>query len=311
MGLNGHPLEDAILRTIIYADIFSFPMTVREIHHFLIHDVSVHFEQVQEKLAESPRLQKELIQQSGYFALAERREIITLRLQREAYSENLWTHGVYYGKWLARLPFVRMVALTGALAMRNALTDDDDLDYLIIAQPGRVWLARVFTIALVKLAAKRGVVICPNYVLAADNLEQNRKDLYIAHEIVQMVPLYGSHIYRLILQANEWVAQYMPNAHHPFYAEHEYKQHKFWAFIKNIAERLLTGPHGDWIEQWERRRKLHRFASNMQTPHSSAQLDETQVKGHFDDHGHPVLSKYYQRLHEYGLDYVREAATGN
>jgi hypothetical protein len=34
------PLETAILRTILYADVFNFPMTIAEIQHFLISEYS-------------------------------------------------------------------------------------------------------------------------------------------------------------------------------------------------------------------------------------------------------------------------------
>jgi hypothetical protein len=50
----------------------------------------------------------------------------------------------------------------------------------------------------------------------------------------------------------------------------------------------------------------------MQTPHSSARLDEQQVKGHFNDHGNPVLRQYYERLQQHGLlDAVEMAASAD
>ena len=71
---------------------------------------------------------------------------------------------------------------------------------------------------------------------------------------------------------------------------------------KKILELLLGGSIGDGIENWELKRKLKRFEPEIKKPHSSAKLDDTQVKGHFDDHGHPVLQKYYARLEEFGLE---------
>ncbi|MFN8450301.1 MAG: hypothetical protein U0521_17370 [Anaerolineae bacterium] len=41
----------------------------------------------------------------------------------------------------ARLPPVRMVALTGALVVRNASDNDDDLDYVLVTRRG-AWIAR-------------------------------------------------------------------------------------------------------------------------------------------------------------------------
>ena len=40
----------------------------------------------------------------------------------------------------------------------------------------------------------------------------------------------------------------------------------------------------------------------MQTPHSAAQLDDQHVKGHFNDHGHPVMQQYHERLRAYDLE---------
>jgi len=100
---------------------------------------------------------------------------------------------------------------------------------------------------------------------------------------------------------NLWADEHLPNATFPFYGEKESPLGNIWALSKRGIELLLGGRLGDLLEGWEHRRKLRRFAPELQTLHSSAQLDRTQVKGHFNDHGHPVLSKYFSRLQKYGL----------
>jgi hypothetical protein len=74
---------------------------------------------------------------------------------------------------------------------------------------------------------------------------------------------------------------------------------------------LLGGRLGDRLENWEYRRKLRRFQSELQTPYSSAKLDDRHVKGHFNDHGHPVLRKYQERLYQYGLDEMAHSMPGD
>jgi len=294
-------IENAILRTVLYADVFDFPLTVGEIHHFLIHNEPVSLAHIESTLHNSLFLADVLICEDGYFARADKKDIIPRRLEREIAAEYLWPQSLNYGRWLARLPFVRMVALTGALAMHNA-HEGDDLDYLLVTSIGRVWIARLFAVVLVRIVKLRtGVIVCPNYVLAENALEQQRQDLFIAHEIAQMVPLFGHALYHRMRCLNLWADDQLPNATVPYYGEEERSLGNSWAYGKQGIEILLGGKLGDWLEGWEHRRKVRRFASELQTIHSSAQLDRTQVKGHFNDHGHPVLSKYLVRLQKYGL----------
>jgi hypothetical protein len=294
-------LEAAILRTVLYADVFNFPMKPAEIHHFLIHDQPITLEHIETTLQQSVALRQMLDYEQGYVVHAGRGELIGIRLAREAASARLWPLAIQYGRWLARLPFVRMVALTGALAVRNAAHGDDDLDYLLITAPGRVWLARAFAILVVRLARLRGVEVCPNYVLSENKLVQERQNIFIAHEVAQMVPLYGHDLYARLRQANAWVSAHLPNAEGVFYQEVE-QALGIWGLGKRLLERLLAGRVGDYLEGWEYRRKLRRFAGEMRQPHAYARLDNEQIKGHFNDHGHPVLHKYDTLLRQYGLE---------
>ncbi|MEP7291204.1 MAG: hypothetical protein ABI835_05445 [Chloroflexota bacterium] len=296
------PIEQAILRTVIYADLFNFPLTRRELHHYLIAEQPFSLAQIEQTLRASSFLKTALAFPQDYIICAGRYEIIALRDKREQASMVLWSSALVYGQWLARLPFVRLVALTGALAVRNAADNDDDLDYVLVTRSGRVWLARAFAIVLVRLAKTRGMVVCPNYVLAETALEQTPRDLFMAHEIAQMVPIYGQHVYADMRDANGWVADFLPNARAPFYVEAEHSAGGGWTLLKRTAEILLGGRLGEALEAWEYRRKLRRFADEMKTPNNAALLDDEHVKGHFKDHGHPVMRQYEQRLRQYDLD---------
>lgn len=293
--------EAAILKTLLYADVFNFPLTVEEIHHFLIADLPVSLAAVKHSLDTSPTLKRLLCTSGTYYALAERSSLIHVREEREVVAQALFPHAQRYGIWLARLPFVRMVSLTGALAMRNPSDAHDDLDYFIVTLPGRVWLARALAVAVVKLVQRRGIVICPNYVVATDALAQKRCDLFIAHEVVQMMPLFGDAIYTQLRQQNIWVEQQLPNAVSTFQPVEFVQLGSFWGNLKRGLEVLLSGKVGDRLEKWEHQRKLRRFAPQAAHPHSDAQLDNSQVKGHFNDHGRRILDSYCDRLRQYGL----------
>ena len=83
-------IEEAILRTVLYADVFNFPMTEQEIHHFLIHDKVVSLEQIQQVLSQSNWLSEMLERIDRYIVFIGRAEIISTREEREQASQHLW-----------------------------------------------------------------------------------------------------------------------------------------------------------------------------------------------------------------------------
>lgn len=294
-------IEEAVVRTVVYADVFNFPMTSREIAHFLIADSPYSLSQIESTLHNSDALRFLIESAEGYWFCRGRGEIVEIRRAHERASAQLWSQAVRCGGWLSYLPFVRMVALTGALAMRNAAHASDDIDYLLITASGRVWTARLFAVILVRLAKLRGITICPNYVLSEQALVQSRQTLYIAHEVAQMIPLHGRALYEKMRDANKWVCQQMPNSAQPFYDLPEIGQNRLIAWFKRAAERLLSGKLGDSLDAWEHRRKMYRFAPELEKPHAAARLDRDHVKGHFEDHGHFIMSAYDERLRRYDI----------
>lgn len=295
-------LDSAVLRTVLYADVFDFALSVRELHHFLLHDTPIPLADIEHALASSPVLAHVLVRFGDYIALRDRDALFAVRQHREAMASALWQAACRYARVLGGLPFVRMVALTGALAMRNPATPRDDLDYLIVTRPGRVWLARLLTVALVRWVKLRGTVICPNFVLAEDALVQNRRDVYIAHEVAQTVPLYDAALYHQRLRdENRWTFGHLPNAFGTFYPAEVQPIGRLGRAMKHALEWALGGRIGDRIEAWEKARKVRRFQAAAHAPHSAARVDASQVKGHFNDHGSAVIAQYRQRLADFGL----------
>jgi hypothetical protein len=291
------PLAEAVLRTLLYADVFDFPMTLTEIHHFLIGQTATP-QEIDTVLHESRWLTTHITCTNDYYSLINR-DLAQLRRDREAASARLMPLARRWGAILAYLPFVHMVALTGALAVRNASDTHDDLDYLLVTAPRRVWTGRAFAVMLVRIARLFGVGLCPNYVLAETALYQDRQDIFTAHEIAQMIPLAGLAVYAQMRSVNAWANDILPNTHDPLYVETEYIPHGIALVIKEFGERLLSGKLGDWFEAWEQRRKLAKFARLAQQPNSSAQLDSDHVKGHFNDYGAPALKAYQERLAQF------------
>jgi hypothetical protein len=275
-------------------------MTAAEIHHFLI-GLSASADEVQAALDHSDWLAQRIERINGYCVVRGHAHMAEQRHTREAASQALWLLARRYGILLAHLPFVRMVALTGALAMRNASGSRDDIDYIVVTEPGRVWTARALTVLIVRIARLWHVGLCPNYVLAETALLQTRQDLFIAHELAQMVPLASYPIYEAMRNSNGWALPLLPNAQGPFYREADSRPRGLGRLAQRLGEIILSGPLGDAFERWEQRRKMRKFSADARKPGSSAQIDEQRVKGHFNDYGTPGLKEYRARLERYGL----------
>jgi hypothetical protein len=289
-----------------YADVFDFPLTGSEIWRNLIM-VKATEEEVLATLVSSRLLTRLLTGNNGYYTLTDRDQLVEQRCRRAAASAQLWPRARHYGAQIAALPFVRMVAVTGALAVNNA-TVGDDVDYLVVTEPGRLWLARAFTILLVKRSARQGDLICPNYFLTVDALALQERDLFTAHELAQMVPLAGYGIYRQMLAQNSWARDFLPNMQPAPHAGVADVGPVGYNQVVKIAEILLRTAPGGWLERWEMARKQARFGRQAAliergngAVHDANALTEwafsaQRCKGHFNRHGRQTLQSYNRRL---------------
>lgn len=288
-------IAEAILQTVIYADLFDYPLTPAEVHQYLI-GVRATREQVERALADGARLDGRIARVAGFLTLPQRETLVAVRSQRQAEAQPQMARAHDYARLIAHCPFVRMVALTGALAMQNA--HDHDIDYLIVTQPGRLWFVRGLAVALVRLARLRGDRLCPNFLLSEHALALADHNLYQAHEIIQMIPLYGFAVYRRMRQRNAWALTFLPNADGARGGS-EIQLNAIGASLKRWGERLFGGALGERIERWEMRRKLHKLSAQITTHAAEANFSADVCRGFLDGHGSRVLSAFHARTDQF------------
>jgi len=290
-------LERAILKTLLYSDLFDYPLTPEEVAHYLV-GVPSTADEVRACLARTRGLADRVVELDGYLALRGREALIARRLDRAATSDRLWQRARRFVHVLRLVPFVRMIAITGALAMNNS-SAGDDIDVLIVTAPDRVWLTRAFAIALVYAGKLGGDTLCPNYVISERALALDKHTLFVAHEFAQMVPVYGRDVYDRMYVANRWIQTMLPNAARPLRSGSDQQPGLIGRSFKRSIERLLSGRLGDSLEAWEMRRKIRKFQRRLGCPDGDAILDRDHVKGHFDDYGGPVMRRYAERLAQF------------
>lgn len=249
-------LTASIVATVTYRDLFDYPVTIEEIHRYL-HLVPCHIEDIRAALSDVHISGLPLAHDGTYFALHGRDELFERRRRREKRSRALWPVAHKLGRRLAGLPFVRMVAVTGSLAVDNP-GDDADVDFMLVTEPGRVWTVRLMAKVLQYLDARFSTgELCVNHVISTRALELEGQGLYTAQEVAQMVPLYGPETYTALRKANRWVLEFLPNADGPPPSRHAMASGmRFW---RRLGEWILKTPPGNAIESWECRRKLHKY----------------------------------------------------
>ena len=289
--------EQGVLRTVLYSDLFDYALTPAEIARYLI-GCAATLAQVQAALDNSIWLNERVTQVEGYVVARGREALVRRRLDRSRTSDRLWVRARRLTHILGLLPFVRMIGVTGALAMNNA-SATDDIHVMIVTAPDRVWLTRALAVGLVYAGKLFGDTLCPNYVISERVLALENHSLFVAHEFSQMVPVYGFDVYARLVCANEWIATWLPNAMRNLRPETEPRLSGIGHGLKHGLERLLSGRVGTWLERWEMRRKLRKFQPQLGRPDGDAVLDRDHVKGHFDDYGGPVMRLYAERLAQY------------
>ncbi len=291
--------EEAILRAVLYSDLFDYALTPAELARYLM-NLPCTLDVVRDSLSSPVWLNGRVSQVDGFVTLRGRETLVGLRRRREKSSRGLWKSARRFARVLTYLPFVRMIGVTGALSMDNS-SEGDDVDVMIVTVPGRVWLTRALSIGVVLLGRLGGRVLCPNYVISENVLALEPKTLFVAHEFAQMVPVYGLGVWAKMCDANPWIWTILPNARTRIHREAQPPLGLIGRWFRALTERMLSGRLGDRIEAWEMQRKISKFQP-LAGPKGSVILDRDHVKGHFNDHGAVFDRRYGQKLSQFQLN---------
>ncbi len=241
-------LSAAILKTIAYADIFDYPLKRGEIWRFLIKQPTTYarFSLVLTRLEQ----ERAVVYNQGFYTLPKRKQLIVTRLQREKIFSKKIKQARFAASILQLIPSVYFIGISGAVAMHNAPLEDD-IDFFIIAAGGKLWLTRLFCVLLMQICGLRRRPhassvkdkICLNMFMEARHLKlpQRERDLYSAHEIVQLLSVVNKcAMYEKFLSANHWVENYLPHAFKKPVLNKSKKEKTFQSslFLEKVSRRL-------------------------------------------------------------------------
>lgn len=233
-------LEQSILRTLLYFDLFQYPLRSEEIFKFLsTNSITPH--DVDRSLDELTRGGR-VYRFGDLFGLSADESVAERRLRGNAMAKRMSAMAHRRGRFIGAFPFVRAVMASGSFS-KGYMDENSDLDFFVVTAPGRLWIARML-IALYKriFLLNRHKYCCCNYFVTEDHLEIEEKNLFTATELATLVPICGRSVYDRLMDANTWVSEYFPNFRvTPQGDTPEARRGLF----KRITEVVLAGKAGD------------------------------------------------------------------
>jgi len=204
------PTGEAILRTLLYFDIWNHPLTLDELHTFLPDAVS-------EPAALLPALQElvclGLVYDDGqHYAIRHLRGgTRSSRRSKERRAAIMWTMARVVARLIRMFPFVRAVWVSGELS-KNIASPHADIDFFIVTEPGRLWIARSMLILFKKLFLLNSKkFFCLNSFVDTRNFELPARNIYQAIEIASLKPLLNERLLHDYFRANAWIWSFFPN----------------------------------------------------------------------------------------------------
>ncbi len=287
-------MEKVIIKTIVYYDIFDFPLKAWEVHKWLYKKKAI-LTDVEKNLRKLEK-KKILIKKNDHYFLSGKGNLSLIRERKEKISEGHLRKAKFIAAIFKIIPWVKLAGISGSLAM-GASTYKDDIDFFIVTENRRIWISRFFLIVLTTLAGVRrkrrekalsaAGKICINLILENGNLALKDKNIYLAHEVLQMQPLWQrDNVYFNFLHANQWAFEYLPN----------------WKTNIKTTTSLVKGKENtgfqfmDNLEEWAKSLQL----KIMNKPSGEERIESGALFFHPENKGVKIIEEYKKRLKLYG-----------
>lgn len=300
-------LSKHILATIAYYDVMDYPMTSFEVWKYLtiisgegeksysLHDV-IHE-------LESEKLMRFIKEENGFYMLKDRIALADQRIYRNKISEKKFKRLLGMVSFLRFLPYIKMIGVTGRMAMKNA-QEKSDLDLLIIFKQGKMWTGRALVTFCMQILGKRRYGkkikdrICLNHFIAEESSISIR-DIFSTNEYVFLLPIYGFSNFIKFQKINEWIKNFKPNIFFEIKNLKRIKESSFSRSIKFFLEKLFIF---EFVENNLRKWQKRKIENNPKTKQAGSMIiyedSELAFWPNFENQGPRIFASFKERLNK-------------
>jgi hypothetical protein len=227
-------LSKDILKVLLYSDVFRYPLTKNEVR-MNSSVAGITQEEINSELL--ILVKRKLIKTDGefYFLPTNKEFIIRNRKEGNKKAEQFIKIAFRISQFISCFPFVKGVFISGSVSKGYA-DHNSDIDYFIVTEPGRLWIARTLLILFKKIFLLNSrKYFCLNYFIDSDHLEIPDRNFFTAKELSHLIPVFNEATHKKILESNKWIRSYLPNFEYPKLD----KTVETNVFFKNFLEKLL------------------------------------------------------------------------
>ncbi len=298
-------LKVHVLKTLLYYDIFNYPLKSKEVFHFLGTN-SITEEHVRQTL---DTLTNEILiyRFDNLYSLHPNETNIKRRVKGNNEAAKCLLVAQKKAKLISRFPFVRGVFASGSLS-KGYMDEKSDIDFFIVTAPRRLWIARTLLVLYKRLfLGGSHKHFCVNYFVDEDHLEIEEKNLFTATELATVLPLYGSEQYSKLIETNDWLKGFFPN--YVARSTENVPKSNVTAF-KKILETLMNACFANKIESYFKSITMKRWRKLYETQYSKADFDIAFKSKAYASKNHPqhfqrkIMAIYAEKLNLFNFSSV-------
>lgn len=276
--------DRSIKRTLAYSAVFQYPMSEYQLYTFLITKNNYDHDFFITSLRRLVKKKHVKAKDGKYYLPGVRPVSWKLRYK---YSQDLIDEAQASIRLLAFIPWIKMVAVTGAVASHNAVKDDD-VDVLIVTEKNRLWISRFFVFFILKVIGKyaqRGEnnrKLCCNLFTDESGMKwgKHKQNVYVAREMLSIQPLFDKDdTYFKFVQTNSWALKYFSNYKMEFPSSYS---------PKDLRKSRLVNLFEDLLRKFQLNYMKNKKTTEITTKHFI----------HFNTHDHSkeILAEYKNNL---------------
>ena len=292
-------MNKEIINTLLYFDIFKYPLTKVEIRKY----ISLNCSESDIEVGLSNLLEEGKIFSFGdFYSLHNNQSTIDERLKSNQLAKSSMPKAIKIAKRIQKFPFVLSVNLSGSIS-KDVMHPDSDLDFFVITEKNRLWVAKLFLVLFKRLfLLNRKEDFCINYFISVSDLRIHEKNIFTAIELTSLKPVSGQEWHSDLLKANPWIKEYCKNCTYPSTDTTTKISKPLWS---RLISSTLNGTLGDKLEKrvmkrvYESNKKKFSKGLSKEEFELMFRSDENQAKVHNSNHQSKILDLYAEKIENF------------